>query len=182
MSILSAAASIIGHTDFTVINDGERIELSSGKFVDEATMDAIRELALIPLPVYPTLESALRAKTTWIDAFTASITGTVPADEKLSWGSKAAAARALLAGTATPSQMQMIGAEAAVRNIEPSALAQIIAGKASQYEVIIAKAAGLNSVVTRQLEAATDPDEYKTILANAAQTAQAMLASMNVNP
>lgn len=114
-------------------------------------------------PTYATADEAKRALVEWIDAFTLSITGSVPQDEKLSWAGKEAAARAYVAGTADAPQTAKIEGEASLTSEDPTALAIIIIAKADLYHAIITQAAGLRRATGEALDAA-DPVDYEIIL------------------
>lgn len=118
------------------------------------------------LPVYSDLEAARAAMVSWIDGFMAQITGKVPDYERASWPTKADAARAFIDGSARPDQTALIAAEASTSNQTNADVANKIAARANAYQTIIGEATGLRITLEAALEAATDPFEYETILAN----------------
>lgn len=110
------------------------------------------------------------------------ITGTVPLSERLSWPTKEAAARAVLAGTATAVQQSLIGAEAQVTGETPAALASSIVAKADAYIVAAGLIAGLRRKTMAAIDALADPATAEsglvTIFAAAEAEAAALLASL----
>lgn len=92
-----------------------------------------------------------------IDAVTTALTGNVPLAEMLSWAPKETAARAWIAGTASPEETDTLTGEAAVTGEELADLAARIVGKADIYRAAIARLAGLRRVTETAIAAATDP-------------------------
>ncbi|MGR3760877.1 hypothetical protein ACUXV3_12220 [Roseobacteraceae bacterium NS-SX3] len=132
------------------------------------------------LPLYPTLESAQAAMANWIDGFLQQVSGRVPEFERASWPAKAAAARAIQAGTATGDQTALVLGEADVVGETIEETAALIVENAAPYEVIIGKATGLRRVLNAQLEAAADPLEYEAILEAGRDQALALAADLGI--
>jgi len=103
------------------------------------------------------------------------VTGPVPLDEKLSWDAKEAAAKAVIAGTATTEQQSLLDDEAALTSETTASLANTIVSKATLYRKVVSRVAGLRRVLTAQIEAETDPYNYSVIL-EAGKTHAAQLA------
>jgi len=110
--------------------------------------------------------SALRRIVAALDEAAGFATNDVPLAEQLSWTRKADAAEAYLAGTATPAQTAMLGAEAAEADVAVDALAQTIADNASAYAMLAARLAGLRQKYRDRVQAAATPDELHAALAD----------------
>ncbi len=108
--------------------------------------------------------TALSGLIAWIDVTTAAITGPVPGDEKLSWSSKEAAARALLAGTATEAERVLISCEAATFGEADAALCDLIVQNADAWRGIIATLAGIRRRVVAAILQAATPQEAEDAL------------------
>ena len=148
-----------------------------------AEPDAVAQLAKAQAqarPTYPTVEDARDAMVAWIDGFLTQIAGVVPAFERASWPSKAEAARAVVAGSARPDQTAMIAAEAEVQGKTNADMAQKIIEKATAYEAVVARAAGLRVNLENALEAETDPLKYDEILKGGEAQAIALAASLGI--
>jgi hypothetical protein len=91
-----------------------------------------------------------------VDTYSRRVTGDVAEVERSSWGTKADAARALLAGTATDVQRNMIAVEAQMTAVPPEALAKRVAEKAAAYQMLVAAMTGARISADRRIEAATD--------------------------
>lgn len=115
-------------------------------------------------PAYPTKEAALQAVNEFAQSFTENITGPVPLDEKLSWDAKEAAAKAVIAGTATSEQQALLDDEAALTSETTTYLANIVVAKAAVYSQVVSRVAGLRRALTAQIEAEADPYSYEAIL------------------
>lgn len=92
------------------------------------------------------------------------LTGQVPQAERDSWPTKAAAARACLAGVASPDQTAMLMAEAAIMGEALEDLAPVIVAKADAYGSVAARLAGLRRQVTKEIDAALTPEETQAAL------------------
>lgn len=114
------------------------------------------------------LEAARKAAeaeaVTLIEATAQAITGSVPLVERLSWGTKEAAARGLLAGAASPEDRAMISAEAATTGEEPARLAARIVANADAYRGAVAAMTGLRRVATTAIAAAADEPAMRAAL------------------
>ena len=91
-----------------------------------------------------------------IDAACRAITGPVPEYERDSWPTKAAAAQAVLSGTASAEQVAMIEAEAAILGETPEQVARLIAGRAAAWSVVIAGLAAHRQIAMQAISAAAD--------------------------
>jgi hypothetical protein len=94
-----------------------------------------------------------------VDACTLAITGLVPADEKLSWPTKEAAARAHIAGTADAAQTALLTGEATATGETLDALAAKIAANATVYRAAISTLTGLRRVGMAAVESASTQGE-----------------------
>lgn len=99
-------------------------------------------------------ETALIA---WLDARASDMTGKVPIPEMLSWGSKEAAARSVLDGTA--SGPTILDAEAGVTGEPLALLAANVVASADAYRQAAGLLAGTRRVGLKAILAATTPDE-----------------------
>lgn len=129
----------------------------------------------VALPTYPTRDAAIQAVNDFAQNFTESVTGPVPLDEKLSWDAKEAAAKAVIAGTATTEQQSLLDDEADLTTETTASLANTIVSKASIYRQVVSRVAGLRRVLSAQIEAETDPYNFEAIL-EAGKTQAAQLA------
>ena len=100
-----------------------------------------------------------------IEAAAQEITGPVPEAEKASWQTKAEAARALIANTATAAQAAMIEAEARVTGEDALSLAGTIVTKADAYATLAATLAGLRRQAMQAINNATDKSQVQAALA-----------------
>ncbi len=138
------------------------------------------QAAAAAVPKYPDADAAKSAMVEWITAFTASVTGPVPIDERLSWDAKEAAARAYIAQTADAAQTAMIEDEAAITQEVPAELAAIIIAKADVFRAIAAKVAGLRRKTVTAIDAVTDPAIYEVVLVAAKAEAVTLAASLGI--
>jgi hypothetical protein len=82
----------------------------------------------------------------WLHAdFLRNLTGGATVEERDTWQTKEAAARAMVAGSVTDGQKAMIGFEAAGAGVDPIALAQTIIAKADSFQTLVGMAAGLRA-------------------------------------
>jgi hypothetical protein len=87
---------------------------------------------------------ALADVVAWVNTVTATITGPVPDDEKISWASKEEAARAFLASEQlSASQTALLTGEAAVTGETVASLSARIVANADLYRAAIATLTGL---------------------------------------
>lgn len=131
-------------------------------------------------PTYATAAEAHEAMIAWADAFNKTVTGPVPADEKLAWVYKDAAARAIDAGTADAGQLALIDAEAAITGETREALAATIIAKSDLYRQVVAAVSGLRRKTGAAIDAASDPYQYEAILAAAQAEAAALAESLGL--
>ena len=132
-------------------------------------------------PLHLTLASAKETMVAWINDLTRAITGPVPEDEKLDWPTKEAAARAFIAGTATAEQTAKITFEASKPGETPADLAAKIVAKADLYRAVVSEISRLRRATDNALEAATMPEEYTQILADAQAQAISAAAALGVS-
>jgi hypothetical protein len=118
--------------------------------------------------------AALTAMADWISGFTARFTAGYPPEEVAAWPVKAAAARAHLAGIASP----LIEAEAALTGEDVDDLAALIAGMADQYEAVIARVTGLRRATRDAIMAAETPEAVTAVLTAAKAQAEAMIEEL----
>lgn len=131
-------------------------------------------------PVYATAGEAHEAMIAWADAFNRTVTGPVPADEKLAWVYKDAAARAIDAGTADAAQLALIDDEAAITGETREELAAKIIVKSNLYRQVVAAVSGLRRKSGAAIDAASDPYQYEVILAAAQAEAAALATSLGL--
>lgn len=90
--------------------------------------------------------------------------------ERDTWPKKEAAARAFVAGQATPSQLRKINTEAGIRGVDPTQYALGIVGKAEAFDVFTEYASGAKGRAKDTLRACKTVDEvYQTKAALEAQ-------------
>ena len=77
--------------------------------------------------------------------FLRDLTGGATVEERDTWQTKEAAARAMVAESATGGRNAMIGFEAAGAGVDPLALAQTIIAKAERFQTLVGMAAGLRA-------------------------------------
>ena len=143
--------------------------------------DDARTAAEAARPRYATADEAKLAMITWINAFEGSVTGQTSDLEPLSWTTKEDAARAVVAGTATPEQVKMIDEEVALVPGDTAAtLATAIIKKADLYRKIAPRITGLRRATTAALDAEPDPAKYEAILAAAQSQAVAMAGELGI--
>lgn len=102
-------------------------------------------------------DAAIAELVAWSNAVAMAITGPVPLAEMLSWTAKEAAARAVIAGTATPAETRMIGVEANIGKSSAADLAGRIVANADLYRDAIAKLTALRIEAMRAGDKATTP-------------------------
>ncbi|MGR3484442.1 MAG: hypothetical protein ACU0BF_03795, partial [Paracoccaceae bacterium] len=133
------------------------------------------------LPPYPTHEAAVSAMRAWMQGVLDNFTAGVPAQVVASWPSKAAAARAIIAGGATDAQAALIGTEAALTGEDVADLAARIAAKADVYERIVAAAEGLRRATLTALERAETSQARADVLAHARAKAGGMMEELGLS-
>lgn len=121
--------------------------------------------------------TALAQLRAWLSTTARALTGDVTVEEMASWSSKAEAARAYIAGTATDAQTTMIEAEAAARGVAAPERAAVIAAKASQFEQASAVLAGLRGKVEAGIAAAGTAEDAMAAVAGAQAAWDAAMAS-----
>ena len=104
-----------------------------------------------------------------IDGKAAQITGNVPEYERLSWPTKADAARAHVAGSPTADQTAMLQTEATLTGKTVDALAASIIAKADAYSGLISAMSAIRQTGADAIATATDGPGVDAALA-AAQT------------
>lgn len=112
------------------------------------------------------LRRAARAEAArMIDGACAQITGPVPEYERDSWPTKAAAAEAVLSGTASAEQVAMIAAEAAILGEAPEEVAALVAARAAAWSVVIAEMSARRQIAAQAINDAADPAAVEAALA-----------------
>lgn len=132
-------------------------------------------------PAFATADEAKDAMRVWIEAFTASITGQVPIDEKLSWDAKESAARAWLAGNPSERETALIMGESSITGESPEVLVGKIVANADVYRLIVASVAGLRRKTSAALDAVSDPYDYAIVLGQAQAQATVMAAQLGIS-
>ena len=113
----------------------------------------------------------------WIDRASVPLTAGVPMQEQIGWPVKEAAAVAVLAGTATDAQQQMIGAEAAITGEAIPALCETIIGKATAYHGAVGIISGLRRAVEAGLVGAKTPAACEKVSADAIAAAESAIGA-----
>lgn len=93
-----------------------------------------------------------------------AITGPVPQAERDSWPTKATAARAWVAGTATTQQIAMLEAECAVTSETRDDLAASILTKADAYSAFAASLSGQRRIISAAITDATTQGQVQAAL------------------
>lgn len=128
---------------------------------------------------YPNPDAAKSALAAWAEAATASITGPVPADEKIAWATKEAAARAILAGNAAPEQIAMIATEGNFTGEAVGELCGKIVARADLFRAVVAAVSGIRRKASRRIDESA-PAEYVDILIDARIEAQQAAAALGL--
>lgn len=115
---------------------------------------------------------AKEAVKTTADAYGDRLTGQYPENEMRSWAPKAEAARAYVAGSATPAQKTIIETEATYINMPPMDLANAIIAKSDFFTEVAAVMAGLRGKAYALIDAAQSAVEVEQILQQMAVEAQ----------
>lgn len=103
---------------------------------------------------------------TAIDAFVVTRSGDVPLTEMLGWADKDSAARALVAGVATPGQTDLLTTEATETGESCADLAQLIVTRADGFKALTASLSGLRRKAMTDMKSATTVAEVDRILAD----------------
>jgi hypothetical protein len=117
-----------------------------------------------PPEVYPDIQSARVAMLGFIERLTDQITNQYPKAEVSAWGSKAEAARAVIADTARADQVALIQDEADIVGTTLADQAEAVVTKAVVFEAIVAKVSGLRQATDTALVAATTSTEREAVL------------------
>lgn len=135
---------------------------------------------LVDAPLkYPNADAAKAALTAWAEAATAAITGPVPADEKIAWPAKEAAARAILAGEASADQVTLVGTEAAITGEAVAELCGKIVARADLFRAVVAAVSGIRRKASRLIDE-SQPAEFPEILIDARIAAQQAAAALGL--
>jgi len=130
-----------------------------------ARMQAIEASERPDATVRGAMEMARRHLGTALDRTALTVAGSAPVAEMVSWPVKEAAARAVLAGSATPGDSAMIATEAAITGETATALARRIVARADTFRAAAARIAGLRRKYTALIDAIADPTEARPIMA-----------------
>ncbi|TCP43927.1 hypothetical protein [Rhodovulum marinum] len=133
-------------------------------------------------PKYATAAEALAAMVAWAEEFAAPLVRAVPAEERLSWPIKEAAARAYLAGSASSADLDFLSGEATITGETLDELAAKVIARAETFRAGAAALAGLRRKVTAQIEAVEDPHQYEPTLLAAAEEARATAIALGLGP
>ena len=134
-----------------------------------------------PEPRFGSVEEAIDHMSRWTANFIEPVVSWAPQQERISWPSKAEAADAYKAGSATVRQTAMIDAEAQITGENPIDLCNVILAEAQAFEIVTAKVAGLRRKIAAQLRAETDPMNYEQILLAGMQEAKQLAAELGLN-
>lgn len=135
-----------------------------------------------PVDVAAVVAEAKRRVAARADQIADLITGTVPLAERFSWPTKETAARAVLAGAASPVQQAMLAAEAQVMGESVAELASHVVARVDTYIVAAGLISGQRRKTMAALDALTNPAtldaDIAAIFANAETEAQALLVRL----
>jgi hypothetical protein len=98
-----------------------------------------------------------------IEGFSEKVTGDVPLSEKLSWGTKEMAARAVLAGAGSAEDKALLQGEAKVTGEAVSDLAARIVRNSDTYRGLVAMLTGLRRGAEAAIAAARTPSEADAV-------------------
>jgi hypothetical protein len=115
----------------------------------------------------------------YISRFLAQFVANTPSAEIASWPTKAAEARAFLAGG--PASV-IIQKEASVTGETVSNLAAIIVAKADRYSEIIGLVSGLRRKVDAEIDAASSPAALASVIQSSKSAATALAISVGAQP
>lgn len=143
-----------------------------------------------PMPVHPTADAAINAAYSWIENLVHSqIDGGKPLSEIMTYQTRAAAARAVMAGTATADDTTLLGALLVASGVDAQAvaagipaLAATIKAKADARDQALAFTTAMRDQVEALIEAAdveADAFVFDQILAQAAVDATAKWAELS---
>lgn len=128
-------------------------------------------------PAYATAAQARAAMVVWIDGLTAQVMSQYPQAVQARWPIEEAAARAVIAGTDTQEQTDLVTLEGAAKGRTPTEHAEAIIANADRFKRIANEINKLFLATDKALTDATDPEQYEGILqaaiAQAAPLAQA---------
>lgn len=110
--------------------------------------------------------AALARLTEMIDAETLALTGAVPLVEQLAWAGKEAAARAVLAGTASGEQHGDLAAEALLAGEPVYDLAQKIIARADLFRAGVARLSGLRRQAAAAIALCRSPEDVAIAVAD----------------
>lgn len=135
-------------------------------------------LADPPPPSLDDLRKAAQAKVlAWATEFGARFTAGYTVEEVASWGTKAAAARAHLAGEDQP----IIIAETEVTGEDPADLARTILAAAELYQAIVARITGLRRATMAAIDAAETAEAVEAALTAALASARGLAAQLGLD-
>lgn len=121
--------------------------------------------------------SAVKATVGWINRLTSQIEDLFPSTVQARWTVEEAAARAVVAGTATQAQIDMITSEGASKGRTIEEHSTRVIAKADQFHGIANEVNKLFLAVDGKLEAAKTPLEYPAIFAWAEEQAAPLAAA-----
>lgn len=180
-----AQTSQVEHSEDVVETVTEPVQYPAG-WLSRASVDELAALGITaapePIDVAEVKAAAMRRVVTRADEIAEIITGAVPLAERLSWPTKEAAARAIIAGTATAEQQAIIGAEAQMTGETAADLAVRVVANATRYMTAAGLIAGQRRKVLALIDALTVTEtieaDVAAILTTAESEAQALLAQV----
>lgn len=180
-----AQTAEIEHSEDVVETVTEPVQYPQG-WLTSASADDLAALGITsapePIDVAAVKASAISRIVARADEIAEMITGAVPLAERLSWSTKEAAARAIVAGTATAEQQTMITAEAQITGEAVADLAARVIANATRYVTASGFIAGQRRKVVALIDALTEPEtveeDVAAILTAAESETQALLAQV----
>ena len=182
---VAAQTAEIEHSEDIVEAITEPVQYPQG-WLTSASADEIAALGITSAPeminIAAVKASAISRIVARADEIAEMITGAVPLAERLSWSTKEAAARAIVAGTATAEQQAMITAEAQITGEAVADLAARVIANATRYVTASGFIAGQRRKVVALIDALTEPEtveeDVAAILTAAESETQALLAQV----
>ena len=180
-----AQTSEVEHSEDVVETVREPVQYPAG-WLTFASSDELAALGITSAPeminIAAVKASAISRIVARADEIAEMITGAVPLAERLSWSTKEAAARAIVAGTATAEQQAMITAEAQITGEAVADLAARVIANATRYVTASGFIAGQRRKVVALIDALTEPEtveeDVAAILTAAESETQALLAQV----
>jgi hypothetical protein len=153
-----------------VIEPGEVMHKDGVSRQAWAVRDKTRQETLDSLP-YKTAAEAKLAMVHWIDNLTAQVMNQYPQAVQKRWDVEEAAARAVIADSATPAQTELVTREGATKGRTPKDHATRIIANADRFRAIADQINTLFLFVDGKIDRAAGPEEYEGILQAAIESA-----------